>query len=85
MTTSRDIAKAQSDNWQNNPDGVDPRVMADLGYTLFDDMPEVFESLSGKSREELEPVAKVAGSVICGDCGQVMPCAHGDGTNTFGN
>jgi len=85
MINSQDIAKAQSDNWNNGPDGVDPQVMVDLGYTPFEEMPGVFESVSGKSREELKPAAKLAGSVTCGDCGQVMPCDHGDGTQTFGN
>ena len=85
MTSSLDIARAQSDNWNNGPNGVDPRVMEDLGYTPFADMPKVFDSLSGRSREELKPTAKSVGSVICGDCGEVMPCIHGDGTKTFGN
>jgi hypothetical protein len=83
MTNISDIARAQSDNWKNGPAGVDPAVMEDLGYTPFDKMPEVFESFSGRSREQLEPKAAFAGQVICGDCGEVIPCSHADGSSTF--
>jgi hypothetical protein len=30
-------------------------------------------------------IEQALGAVICGDCAQVFPCAHGDGRKTKGN
>ena len=65
-------------------EGVDPNVLADLGYETHERTVEIIAGLGGAASVEAAPETK-KDPVICGDCGQPMPCQHGNGRGTFGN
>ena len=89
MTNKLKYSEVQSDNWQNNSGNgdVDPLVMQDLGYTLWSDLHDTvsagLDTLKPERPQNLR-VAEAAGRILCGDCAQVFPCAHGDGIKTKG-
>src|SRR5206468_8226873 len=41
----RDLLAINSQNWHNLGEGTDPEVAKDLGYTTFDDLPEVVKAI----------------------------------------
>ena len=94
MTSKYDIQQAFNSNIVDHQigttDGMSPTVAEDLGFTTS---AEDIRKLQGLLEDsvQVEPVAEDlletsedSEPVVCGDCGQVMPCAHGDGRRTFG-
>lgn len=74
MTTDADLLKAGHEAWYRGSGfsrGADADVLADLGYTPFDELIDQLPAL----QERQQSIARHAGAVVCADCGQVVPCA----------
>lgn len=79
------LRAVHKDNMDSQPDGVSPDVLHDIGYVA----PELSDLIPGYSLDSTtqpveETTSKAGAHVICGDCIQVIPCAHSNGTNTLG-
>lgn len=73
MTTKGDLLRAYNETSRVQLEmGVDPEVMADIGYGNFEDTAILIE----QATPQVAKVAEAIGAVTCGDCGQVIPCAH---------
>ncbi len=62
-------------------DGMTPEQASDIGF----DTPATIEETLKNISERKVAIARSLGGVVCGDCGKVFPCPHGDGKQTFGN
>ncbi len=86
MTSITNLTEVYYDNIRDNQiggqtDGISEEVARDIGYLPLEGPQETAEVLSPKQKK----IAKIAGQLICGDCGQVVPCQHTDGKGrTFG-
>jgi len=97
MVMPHEIIAAYRGNQRHNQiggetDGIDPEVMADIGYETADRTLEILANMgkvaSGKVAPDVKS-GKVAPDVktapaVCGDCGKPFPCHHGNGRRTFG-
>ena len=75
--TRADLAAAYWDNVRHNQiggqtDGIGQDVAADLGFETPEDVTELYENLPEAQRQAVDTI----GDVICGECAQVIPCAH---------
>lgn len=57
--------------------GFDPEVAADLGFITPENAEDQLNSALATAEGLRQPTtAKKVGQIICGDCCQVVPCAH---------
>jgi len=89
MVQPHELITAYNHNVHHNQigytDGVDPEVMADLGYETFERTKELISGLGNTATTTSEVTVVYKKPVICGDCGQSLPCRHGNGRGTFGH
>lgn len=92
MGIESDIRQAYYANLRDHQigetDGISPETADDLGFTTnIEDLQKLQANLFENTVElepEVEKKDKTQQKVVCGDCGQIMPCQHGDGKRTFG-
>ena len=85
MTKESDIRTAYCDNLRNNQiggktDGISEDDASDLGFSTYRQTIDLLKSLE----PQVAKVASAAGQIICGDCGEVIPCQHASGSSTIG-
>jgi hypothetical protein len=87
MVKPHELITAHNHNVQYNQiglyDGVNPDVMADLGFETPDRTLEILANMGKVASAEVAPDVKKA-PAVCGDCGKPFPCQHGNGRRTFG-
>lgn len=96
MVKPHELITAHNHNVQYNQiglyDGVNPDVMADLGFETPDRTLEILANMGKVASDEVAPDVKSAevapdvksAPAVCGDCGKPFPCQHGNGRRTFG-
>jgi hypothetical protein len=67
-------------------DGITVEVAEDIGFESEDQIRAILRGENTERPQDMRiTVAADAGQIICGDCSEVIPCQHTDGTTTFGN
>lgn len=80
MANEHEIRRAGMQSWYVDSGlnrGVDPEVLQDLGYDTPEETQEIIDMKTDNSEVySAEPVVRSLGRVVCGDCGEVVPCPH---------